>query len=1426
MREWFCCVLAAGVAALGAGTSAAQVPPDPGDEFYRLTPAEAFGGIPPDLENWVPMHQLELEAHRGEGEDSLAARARAVPGGVSKLVPRASTGGKKVLGWHPYWATQSDIENYQYSNLTHIAYFSYEVNPTNGGCVSSHSWSTTPVVQWAHTNGVKVHLTATLFGSAGNKLLLQNATTCDTLIANLISAVQSRGGDGVCIDFETVGSWTGATTNLTRFMSNLTVRCHAAGLETSIALPSIDWYSDFDVGAYEAFGLDLPIIMGYDYHYSGSESPGPVAPLMPSTLWGTTLNIDYSTRYYLNRMTNAAHLMLAVPFYGRSWRAASATLGAASSGSSYSAAVTYSAAKSAAATYGRKWESNGSCPYYVYTNSGAIYQAFYDDPESLGMKYDLVNDKGMGGIGIWALTMAHNDLWANIAAKIDVDGEGGSGGGGGGSATNNSSKLSAHGVAGTTALLRWTETAGATEGYALQVARDADFTSFHYATTVAASSSSDFAASDGWVTNNVGTAATPVTVAGRSWTLYNVQVRPGLTTYGDTGYVYLTVSNSYIETPPFDGTVTQIVVKTRAAGTSNTEFRKATVSASTDGGTTFAKLFDAPAPSNTAIATNVYDLPAGLAGASGVRLRIMCTSSAGPTVLLHGLEIRGTTAGGSVPGHSLALTGLTAGQLYYARVRPARATAWSTTLAFRAGMEVSPLSVSNLTSTGVTFAWPAMTGATGYKVDATTAAFPATTTACPAAPLGTNACLAGQSWCYTGTVCTVTTSTNLAAGPGYSFSPIYAGHYLVGHPGQAIQSAPLALDGATSVTLAFSNGAWNAANSTFGLECTRIRAEYKLDNGAWNTLGTQTAADTGDTTGWRAFSASLGAAALDGTSIVFRIVAPNAERYPDSASGSLRGAGIKNLRVTMSGAGRYSEAARVAGFPKNTTAKKMALTNLAASTMYYFRIQAVSNTPVKGIWTATTATTPAGGTAPTLADWSSTPSTPIGVAVSRTVSASGSPAPTLSIASTTAAGTVALSGATSAGTTSTATLQYTPAAADLGTRTVTVTASNAYGTASKTFSLTATATAPTLTLGAATGSGFQASWGAVTAAAGYRIQLAATADFSSSGSAPAALAVDFEGTTNYPSGRSGTAVIATNKTSYSMSGTTTAGGGVAVFKAAGKTLVSPWLENPSTLTYGIRKTSNTNEWLLVVEVATPSAPDSWTPVATNTLTGSSTAIVRCTQDLSRWANVRVRFRDERAAGTAERYLDDIGIAFRDLSGVLADTTTAGTSYAFAGLSPNRPYYVRVRTDYGRDIASGWSAVKSITLTSADSNSNGFPDEWEIEQFGCVTNVSKTADSDGDGVSNWSEYIAGTRAGDATSYLAIEHCAVADASGGTVTLSWPTVPGRVYSLWSTTNLLQPFAQVQGGLPASQTSITQSPTSTPVFYLIKVTWPDMP
>ncbi|MCZ7590678.1 MAG: glycosyl hydrolase family 18 protein [Kiritimatiellae bacterium] len=414
---------------------------------------QAALSVPVDIGEWKSAHQLALEEHRGQAPsdvDTNAVPSRGPPSPIRMVQPKAIAQGKRVLGWHPYWATMDDIKNYQYSNLTTIAYFSYEVNPATGNADSMGSWSSTPVVDYAWSNGVKTVLTATLFGDAATHQFLTTPSAQSNLITKLLVAMTNRtgrAGNGVNIDFEGVGSWSGATTAMSTFMSNLIVRFHAANpnYEVSIALPSVDWYANFAVSNFDRAGLDYAIIMGYDYYYAGSSTPGPVAPLYSSAQWigaSSWCSVDYSLNYYLGKGITPGKLMLGVPYYGRRWAAASTNFGAASLGSGSSAALTYGAAETQAQQKGKRWDNNASVPYYTYTEAGTAYQTFYDDATSLGMKYDLSNSKGLGGIGIWNLTQGSGktELWNVIYDKFGPDAEepgepgGGDGDGGSGSA--------------------------------------------------------------------------------------------------------------------------------------------------------------------------------------------------------------------------------------------------------------------------------------------------------------------------------------------------------------------------------------------------------------------------------------------------------------------------------------------------------------------------------------------------------------------------------------------------------------------------------------------------------------------------------------------------------------------------------------------------------------------------------------------------------------------------------------------------------------------------------------------------------------------------------------------------------------------------------------------------------------------------------
>ena len=94
---------------------------------------------------------------------------------------------------------------------------------------------------------------------------------------------------------------------------------------------------------------------------------------------------------------------------------------------------------------------------------------------------------------------------------------------------------------------------------------------------------------------------------------------------------------------------------------------------------------------------------------------------------------------------------------------------------------------------------------------------------------------------------------------------------------------------------------------------------------------------------------------------------------------------------------------------------------------------------------------------------------------------------------------------------------------------------------------------------------------------------------------------------------------------------------------------------------------------------------------------------------------------------------------------------------------------------------------SATVSAVDFDDDGMPDEWEVEQSGAWTNLTATGDFDGDGSSDFAEYIAGTHPTNPASVFAVSPSAWAPNPQ----LEWSTVSGRVYSVYWSSNLVDGF-----------------------------------
>ncbi len=325
------------------------------------------------------------------------------------LQPRPRLLYRTVYGFLPYWRLDS-YTLIHWDLLTHVACFGVELSAT-GQVANAHGWpgAWAPVVDSAHAHGVEAHLVIIVFDADAIHSIL--TTYRDPAIQTILQQVEAGNADGVNIDFEFPYSSDRELVN--EFMTLLADSLHARGKHLTIDVPAINWSNRYDPLTL-ATVTDGLFIMGYDFHWPGSDEAGPVAPLT-----GWTYNVTGSVQYWVTNSGNQREkIILGVPYYGYKWPTVgpnphSSTVGNGS-------AVLYTAAIAEAQTYGLLWDNESQTPWYRYQAGGQWYQCWFDNDSSLGLKYDLVNAQDIQGTGMWALTYdgTRPELWEELASHF------------------------------------------------------------------------------------------------------------------------------------------------------------------------------------------------------------------------------------------------------------------------------------------------------------------------------------------------------------------------------------------------------------------------------------------------------------------------------------------------------------------------------------------------------------------------------------------------------------------------------------------------------------------------------------------------------------------------------------------------------------------------------------------------------------------------------------------------------------------------------------------------------------------------------------------------------------------------------------------------------------------------------------------------
>jgi spore germination protein YaaH len=357
---------------------------------------------------------------------SLIAGVAVPASGAGPAVTRFTPGAKglshEVFGFFLPSAIDHVLTRADWSVLSTVAYFGIVARTsgnlarrTNG--VPDPRWTAwdSPamdrLIEKAHGTGTNVVLAVTRFawtsdGWAASAKLLSSGRARSRLARQIAAEVERRGIDGVNLDFEPIP--TGHSADFVALVREVRERLDEVRPGLDLTVASTGYIANYDVAGLTARGAaDAIFIMAYHYNGSWSTHAGAVSPLTRRT-YDVTDTVEAYLRY-----TEPENIILGVPYYGYAW---STETGHAHSrtrpGSStwgYPGSLTYRSAVRVAEAYGRRWDPTEQGPWVRWQTracSGCPLtwrQMYYEDAQSLALKYDLVIREGLRGTGMWTL---------------------------------------------------------------------------------------------------------------------------------------------------------------------------------------------------------------------------------------------------------------------------------------------------------------------------------------------------------------------------------------------------------------------------------------------------------------------------------------------------------------------------------------------------------------------------------------------------------------------------------------------------------------------------------------------------------------------------------------------------------------------------------------------------------------------------------------------------------------------------------------------------------------------------------------------------------------------------------------------------------------------------------------------------------------
>jgi spore germination protein YaaH len=242
------------------------------------------------------------------------------------------------------------------------------------------------------------------------------------LVEQIKKVIAEDSFDGVNIDFEYQGNPTAVLEDeFYSFINQLS----GSGIKNI----SVDVFANTIIkgdseGLKRILGsIDNLIVMAYDFHRSGSNTAGPVAPIGAPV---GERNILEVVQKISGAGLDRRKMVLAYPLYGYEWKTYTTEFKSPTKKgwialASYKRMKDLLVNKDQLVDLKENWDETSMSPWLSYSEGKTIKQIYYENLESLKRKFQLVKDNQLGGLGFWALGYEGDayEIWDLVSTVLN-----------------------------------------------------------------------------------------------------------------------------------------------------------------------------------------------------------------------------------------------------------------------------------------------------------------------------------------------------------------------------------------------------------------------------------------------------------------------------------------------------------------------------------------------------------------------------------------------------------------------------------------------------------------------------------------------------------------------------------------------------------------------------------------------------------------------------------------------------------------------------------------------------------------------------------------------------------------------------------------------------------------------------------------------